>query len=62
MFLIRKILLFIGSTTDFGLREYSCEEFFDEGNVWPNLVSDSSAIRLCQGLDSNGPKYATLCK
>ena len=62
MFLIRKILLFIGSTTDFGLREYSCEEFFDKGSVWPDLVNDSSAIKLCQGIDSNTPKYGTLCK
>ena len=63
MILVDKLLFFVTSTTDFGLREEKCEQFFDPDYAWPEVVDQSAnTIRLCQNVENDETKYATLCK
>ena len=62
MILIDKLLFLVTSTKDFGLREENCEKFFDGDNIWPKVIDQPDTIRLCQNVQSDESKYATLCK
>ena len=62
MILIQKILLFVSSTTDFGLKEKVCDQFFDSDLLWPDVSNKSDTIRLCQNVENQPVKFATLCK